>query len=67
MLFTYKLELGRVAYFEFIDSIEESDLVFFRQNLEGTHWKRKLMIKYPKTFFYYKNRFNHQPKITIKD
>lgn len=67
MLFNYKLELGRTAYFEFIESIEDSDLVFFRQHLEGTHWKKKLMIKYPRVFFYYKNRFNKMPRITLKD
>ena len=67
ILFDYKLKSGKQAYFKFIENIEETDLVFFRQYLDGTHWKKKLMINYPRAFFYYKNRINLAPQITLKN
>ena len=67
ILFDYKLKSGKQAYFKFIENIEETDLVFFRQYLDGTHWKKKLMINYPRPFFYYKNRINLAPQITLKN
>lgn len=63
--FKRKIQLGRVEYFNFINNIEETDLLFFRKNLEGLHWKQKFMIKYPRTFFFYTNKFKHSPMVKI--
>lgn len=56
-LFSSYLTLNFKLYSKFIDRIKSDDLLFLSQiKLRDIHWKKRLMLKIPKAFYWYKNR-----------
>lgn len=56
LLFDDYLSLGFSEYCHFIHEHQTTDIAIMKKYLDEFHWKKRLMILFPKAFYFYKNR-----------
>lgn len=56
LLFENYLKLSFKEYSSFIDNYKKNDLLIMKKYIKNFHWKKRLMIRFPKLFYFYKNR-----------
>lgn len=56
ILFDNYLSLSFKEYCDFINNHKMTDLNIIKKYIKIFHWKKRMMIRFPKTFYFYKNR-----------
>lgn len=56
-LFDYYLAQNFMSYLNFLNQIKNKDLQYIQDKINHLHWKKGLMLRYPKLYYIYKNYF----------
>lgn len=56
LLFYNYLSLNLKEYLSFIYKYKNRDIIIMKKYIQEFHWKKRLMIQYPRTFYFYRNR-----------